>query len=234
MGKRVKAIRMSKTASVKVVDPKGKEVWAACSSCGKETAHKVLVDVEEHDATPDGDMQVWNSYHVVQCGGCKTVSFCEESRCTEDLEWDEQGKAVLSVTQKLFPGRLAGRPLLDDIYDLPHGVARIYRQTHEALCGKLSILAGMGLRAILEAVCSERKAEGKSLYDRIQTLANQGVVTREGANILHSIRLLGNKAAHETKANTEEELFAAFDVIEHLLKAVYIIPRKARKLGSRP
>jgi hypothetical protein len=45
---------------------------------------------------------------------------------------------------------------------------------------------------------------------------------------------MGNEAAHETKANTEEELFTALEVVEHLLKTVYIIPRKAIKLKKAP
>jgi len=222
---------MSRTAKIKIVDPKAEEIWTACGSCGKETAHKVLAKVSESDESPGGEIQVWNEYHIVQCQGCKTVSFCEETGCSEDMEYDSEGEPVgYAVTQKLYPGRVAGRPLLEEIYDLPHGVAKIYKQTHEALCGKLSVLAGIGLRIIVEAVCSERNASGRELKERIDDLVNQGLVTKDGADILHSIRLLGNKAAHETQANTEDELYAAFEVVEHVLKAVYIIPKKAQKL----
>jgi hypothetical protein len=222
--------KMSKTAKTKIVDPKDAEIWAACGSCGKETAHKILAKIARFDESPCGDIQVWNDYHIIQCQGCKIVSFCEESSCSEDVGFDEEGKPEFIVTQRLYPGRVVGRPLLEEFYNLPHGVAQIYKQTHEALCGKLSILAGVGLRIIVEAVCSERKASGRDLKERINNLVKQGVVTNDGADILHSIRLLGNKAAHETQANTQDELYAAFEVVEHLLKAVYIIPRKAQKL----
>ncbi len=221
---------MSKTATVKIGDAKGKEVWTACGSCGKETAHKVLAKIDEHDQSADGSIDVWIDYNIVQCQGCKTVSFCQQSACSEDVEFDYEGKPEFVVTQKLYPGRVAGRPLLEEVYDLPHGVAKIYKQTHEALCSKLSVLAGIGLRIIVEAVCSERNATGEDLKEKIDDLVNQGLVTKDGADILHSIRLLGNKAAHETQANTEDELYAAFEVVEHVLKAVYIIPKKAQKL----
>lgn len=222
---------MSKTAKTKIVDPKGSELWTACGSCGKETAHKVLAKVSESDESPGGEIQVWNDYCVVQCQGCKTVTFCQEHSCSEDMDYDEQGQPCgYTTTQKLYPGRLVGRPLLEEIYDLPHGVAKIYKQTHEALCDKLSVLAGIGLRIIVEAVCSEKNASGKDLKEKIDDLVSQGLVTKDGADILHSIRLLGNKAAHETQTNTEDELFSAFEVVEHVLKAVYIIPKKAQKL----
>ena len=224
---------VSKTAKTKIVDPKDTELWTACGSCGKETAHKIFAKIHQSDESPGGEIQVWDNYCIVQCQGCKIVSFCQESSCSEDMSYDEQGEpAGYSVTQKLYPGRLAGRPLLEEIYDLPHGVAKIYKQTHEALCGKLSVLAGIGLRIIVEAVCSEKNASGKDLKEKIDDLVNQGIVTKDGADILHPIRLLGNKAAHETQTNTEDELYAAFEVVEHVLKAVYVIPKKAQKLRT--
>lgn len=223
---------MSRSASIKITDPKKKEIWAPCAECGKETAHEAMTEVDLHDASPDGDIQVWYQYFIVKCLGCKTVSFCEEHQCTEDIEYDNMGQNLINF-QKVYPGRIAGCPLLEDIYHLPHGVAKVYRQTHTALCDKLSILAGVGLRAIVEAVCKERNAQGRNLNKKIDDLQTQGILTKDGCDILHSIRLLGNESAHETLDNSEEELLSAFEVVEHLLKSVYIIPRKARKIKKR-
>ena len=143
---------------------------------------------------------------------------------------NEQGEIEHYTTTKLYPGRVAGRPLLDDYYMLPHGIVSIYKQTHEAISSGQSILAGIGLRAIVEAVCEEKKATGPNLLKRIDDLVGKGVVTQSGVDILHSIRLMGNASAHEVKPNTEEELTTALEVVEHLLLGVYIIPHKAQKL----
>jgi len=61
----------------------------------------------------------------------------------------------------------------------------------------------------------------------------KGVLTTEGAEILHSTRLLGNLAAHEVKAHSIEELSAAMDVAEHLLTSVYVLPKRALSLPKR-
>jgi hypothetical protein len=55
-------------------------------------------------------------------------------------------------------------------------------------------------------------------------------VTKDGADILHRIRGMGNQAAHEQKAHTEAQLVAAFEVVEHMLKGVSIIPSHASSL----
>ena len=51
------------------------------------------------------------------------------------------------------------------------------------------------MRALVEAVCMEKSASGNNIEKRIDDLVNKGVLTTEGADILHSIRLIGNKAA---------------------------------------
>lgn len=224
---------MSRSQTIKIVDPKKKEIWAPCATCGRLTAHEALSQVDVGDASPDDDIQWHSELYTIKCGGCKTVSFCEESTNSEDCYQGEDGGIEYAVTQKVYPGRVAGRPLLDGYYRLPHGVAQIYKQTHEAICYKENILAGIGLRAIVEAVCEEKAATGSDLVKRIDDLINKGVTTPSGASILHNIRLMGNASAHEVKANSEEELTTALEVVEHLLLGVYLIPQKADKLKKK-
>jgi hypothetical protein len=83
---------------------------------------------------------------------------------------------------------------------------------------------------LVEVVCKERKAPGKDLQKRIDGLVENGDLTAAGAAILHSIRTMGNEAAHEVKAHASEDLSTAFDVVEHLLMGIYILPAKASKL----
>jgi hypothetical protein len=186
--------------------------------------------VREHNQSPDGEVQTWDEYSVMQCRGCLTLSFMQESTCTEDVEYDDEGMDTLKVTRTLYPSRLVGRALLEDHYYLPSNVEQIYLEAHAALCSSLPIMAGFGVRAVVEAVCTDKAIPGKNLQARIDGLASSGHITLEGAKILHALRFMGNKAAHEMKAPTAEELGAAFDVVEYLLNGVYIIPRRAKKL----
>jgi hypothetical protein len=43
---------------------------------------------------------------------------------------------------------------------------------------------------------------------------------------------MGNQAAHKVKAHSQNELNLAFDVVEHLLKTVYLLPEQAKLLPS--
>lgn len=180
---------------------------------------------EEHD----GDFDFyWNShYQIIECQGCKTISFRKSSSNSEDYEPVGQNEYESVVYEEIYPSRIEGRKGLDDelIY-LPSKVQRIYTETLQALNSKSPILAGIGLRALVETVCEEKNANGTNLLKKIDDLTNQNVLTPVGAQILHKIRTLGNAAAHEVKPHSEKQLGLAMDVIEHLLTDVYILPKQ--------
>jgi len=223
---------VSLTATVTVESPDGHSLSVPCADCNGVKSHDILAVVKTIDSSPGDEVTVWKNFFTVQCGGCKTVSFCETSQFSEDLEYDHEGTQRLATTTTLYPSRISGRPELDSLWSLPQGVYRIYKETHAALCGNLPVLAGVGIRAIVEAVCKEKAAAGDNLYTRINALVSMGVVTADGAKILHCLRFMGNDAAHEVKAHTEKELSNAFEVIEHLIKGVYILPKIAADLPS--
>lgn len=224
---------MSRTASTKIKDPKGAELWLACAQCNGTTCHKQLALVAESDESPGGDIQVWNDYSVLQCSGCKALSFCIESSCSEDIDFDPYtGQRVLGKQHTLYPSRVSGRPQFTGIHELPTGVYRIYTETHKSLCSENPILTGVGIRAILEAVCTEKSTTGK-LYKQIDQLYVLGLISKDSVDFLHGLRFLGNKAAHETKAHSPTELNAAFDLIDNLLHSVYVLPKIAAKIPQQ-
>ena len=131
--------------------------------------------------------------------------------------------------EELYPNPEETRVSLSDDHLLPENLYRIYSETLGALNSGSPVLTGIGIRAIIETVCKDKKATGRDLYDRINDLVGQGVLTTEGAEILHKLRVLGNAAAHEVKPHSSTQLGLAFDVVEHLLQGVYILPHHAKQ-----
>jgi len=209
-----------------------KTVWIACGHCDRVTHHEALAEIKW--CFDSAEIAIWHNYMIVMCKGCRTLSFCIESTDSEAVEYDENGETSLARSYQLFPSRAAGRPELQSIHDVPFGIYSVYRETRSALCSGQAILTGIGIRAIVEAVCKERSASGRNLEDKIDALAAMKIVTDDGAKILHSLRFMGNNAAHEVKAHSMEELHIAFGVIEYLLQGVYIMPKQATKLPQSP
>lgn len=222
--------RMSESAKIELIKPKARRLAIVCEGCGRETRHEVLTGAQMSDSNPDGDIHFGAEFLVVQCMGCLTVSFCEESWDSETCD-PETGN--LAISRAIFPPRITGRPALRDVWYLPPQIRQVYDETRAAIIQNLPVLGGIGIRAIIETVCKEKNARGSNLQARIDALAALQLIARQEAEVLHSLRFMGNAAAHETKAHSSEELNIAFDIVEHLLRTVYLLERQQHRLKQR-
>lgn len=206
----------------------GEQIKVPCTQCVGATNHEILKSVEEsgwEELGPDYDMSWGATNQIIKCCGCDTISFRKLSSNSEDAGPD--GEAI--EYEDLYPSRTEGQQCLNDVHLIPGNLERIYRETVSALNNKQPVLAGIGIRAIIETVSKEKNAEGSNLFNKINDLVTKGVLTQEGSDILHKLRALGNNAAHEVKAHKPIELNLAMDVVEHLLQAVYILPFHANR-----
>lgn len=198
-----------------------KQVLHPCATCNRDTWHEILY---RHTDSPDFDYRVDTHHDVVQCCGCKTVSFrklvvyIEEAYPIGENEWE--------VPQDLacYPSVLQGHQTLDEIEVVPSLVRDIYVQSLNAIRDQSNILASIGLRATIEAICNDQNIlASKSLDKRIDGLAKAGLISTKDAERLHAIRFLGNDAAHQIQSSDPKNLLIALRIIEHLLVNIYIL-----------
>jgi len=210
-----------------------KTKWILCHDCGKKTEHMVLSQV----SNVDGDVNVtaWTDYYFTQCNGCKSVTLLKEFRFSEYYSPNPYtGENELDVEISLYPSRLQGRKEMTDLFSIPHGIGIIYSETLQAIINNQNILAGIGIRVIVEGVCNDKSSTGRNLKEKINDLANKGFITHDSATILHNLRFMGNRSAHEIKSHGSKELNIAFDIINILLQNVYVMPKKAVEISSSP
>jgi hypothetical protein len=172
-------------------------------------------------------------FQIVQCQGCDLVSFREDFQSTDELVAALDGQQVPARHERLYPPRVVGRATLAHARLLPTSVRQIYSETHAALCNQLPILATVGIRTLIEAVCLEKGAAGGSLAAKVDDLMRLGVLTPSARELLHRIREFGNISAHEVKPLGSEALSTSFAVVENLLQSVYIFPMVLTK-ATRP
>jgi hypothetical protein len=208
----------------------GKTIKVVCATCNGPTQHDILYTVTDEEG--DENVQWWGYYQVLECRGCERVSFRHNWQSTEDIDLSASGTMEIADHETLYPSRIAGAAPMADSHLLPRQLMRIYEETHSALSANLPVLAGIGIRAIVETLCAEKNAKGRDLKEKIDDLVKQGVITPAGGEILHSLRLMGNEAAHEVKPQKSEDLLLAMRVVEHALQGVYILPRQAEHLPS--
>jgi hypothetical protein len=199
-------------------------VWSACPRCQNETNHKILFSHQyEEDEYPEAVL-----YRVVCCRGCGTPSFRMEhhDRLNGYKSFGGDWQADVSVTS--YPKIIEGHRDLRGLYWVPRTVSNIYRESLLAMRENALILAGLGMRGTIEAICKERNIAGRDLEKRITNMASSGLITKKDAERLHGIRFLGNDAAHDIKAPTIGQLTVALQIIEHLLNSLYVFEREVR------
>lgn len=205
----------------------GTKVDCLCRECGRSTKHEIVADADLRGSSGPIDWSI--EHQVVRCLGCETISFRRTEGTEDDVvqvgedEWEYQPRV------EIYPSPSEGRQPLADSTLLPDKIECIYKETLQALNETQPVLCGIGIRAIIETVCKDRNATGGDLYNQINSLIALGVLTQDGADILHKLRTLGNSAAHEVKPHSLEELGLAFDVVDHLLLGVYILPEHAKR-----
>jgi uncharacterized protein DUF4145 len=216
-------------------------VKVLCDRCRRTTRHAVIHEVRE-SYTPENDPEMRidhaaGTWQIIRCNGCDDVSFREFWISSEDPEGAE----------RIFPPRSLDSRQAKTFINVPFGIIRIYREMIDAYNVDAATLCAVGVRAIVEAICRERriasgpveqKRGGKAvtvrrtnLEGKVEGLREMGFVTADHANALHETRLFGNEAAHELQRPGREVLKSAVEIIEHTLENMYELTAKARSLG---
>ncbi|SEA14245.1 protein of unknown function [Arachidicoccus rhizosphaerae] len=221
---------------------KGKTTNADCSECRRSTSHVILSSITEkgEDILSDNIGIDWhNEYQIIQCEGCKSITFRETNFFSEDVCGNEDPTKVF-----LYPKRTIKEKKEIDTTNFPLEVSNIYIETISTYNDGSLILCAAGLRAIVEATCKVLKINGtnasnkkggsyfkNNLEGKIDGLVENGYLTQSSAKMLHKHRLLGNEALHEIKHPKKEHLLTAIEIIEHFLSHIFDLPTMAQSMA---
>lgn len=197
-----------------------------CGSCKQDTNHVVLCK-RRAGSNPDDEYHWSQNHWFCQCAGCDNFCYAIETTTEDDLD---VRSGQLKSAWETFPSREGERQPIDRIYELPVKVRILYKEVVEAVNAQLSILAAVGLRALIEAICKERKVTGRTLLALIDGLSKKGVLSDKQAEILHSHRFLGNVAAHQAQQASREEILVALEIAESMMKTIYILSKLSEEI----
>ena len=138
----------------------------------------------------------------------------------------------MDSTWKTYPRGATERKPISDAEELPSKVRQIYKEVIGSMNAQLPVLSGIGLRALIEAICREQGISGSNLEKLIDGLATKGVLSAAQAAILHAHRFLGNVAAHEIVSAQPRELVAALEIAENVLRTIYVLPSLSKQVNT--
>jgi hypothetical protein len=217
-----------------------------CAACGHQTRnHNILyeknLDIYSDENEPP---EVIEHHRLVQCLGCETIKYMvSKSDWFTDPEvppWENQ-----ETDLKIYPaapGPTEHRvPMIneDEATDdegkllIPPSVWKMYKETIDALNSNIRTLAGGGLRATVEGICLDNGITAGNLQNKIDELANRGLLTTAQADLLHEERYLGNSALHELSTPSAQDIQDGLGIVEGLINTIYVLPAKAKRLKER-
>jgi hypothetical protein len=195
-----------------------------CSRCEGEKNHDSLFIKKINSDFDDSKEE----YSIVECKGCNNVSFLKivipKKKSEKPIHYNYPHGYLDSIGYYDF--------LSDDHReDLPNIIYNLYEEIIHAFEGDASILAGIGLRTLVEAVCIDQKISGANLQKKIEGLYQKGLISSTELPILDKLRIIGNVSAHEIKSLSMEKLELALGIVNHILRSVYTLPKLNKKLN---
>jgi len=175
--------------------------------------------LDEGDAEYRGD-----HYTLLVCPRCKSPFLVRESIWGIPAEFE-----TVTDTELLFPILTRVLPA-----DAPEPVTRSWDQALKSFNAALYEPAAIMCRRCLEAVCLEFKAPGGKLYQKLNSLAQSGIIDAKLGEWAHSVRAVGNDAAHDPNVSlSKEDARDAIDFTEALLLYVFTLRRRFERFQQR-
>jgi len=212
-----------------------KRTTTYCNECGNQTNQFILFSKKisstyEEDDKKSSRVKNYEEYLVVKCQGCNTVSFA--IRLSGDHFIDqENGFNYIDLN---FPDQENNSDIMllafEERQKLPRQISKLYDEVQTVFTQDANILAGVGLRMLIEAICLEQNIQGKNLQIKIEELHVKGLISKNEIPILDKLREIGNSSVHEIKTFPINKLKYALDIINHVLKSIYILPAINKKL----
>ena len=204
-----------------------------CYHCGNKGLMEILHEHMEKfggnyvnsDGSVDHDIEEHYTWILLKCPVCRKISLIQKYT-------DESMYNLITHIEDYYISNIY--PLNSYKMDnVPSNIASAFeaalkiRNINTDLC-----LAG--LRKVLELICKDNKAVGRTLEKKIDDMINKNVFPKEMEVAYWIIRQVGNKAVHDkvielTKYDINEIVTLLYAIINYL----YIIPNKMIKLKDK-
>lgn len=224
--------------------PPNKRIY--CNNCKNETKHTAKYHSCDYRLVSIGQsaylLTIGNQFWM--CAGCENFTFERydimetfrfdqhelEETDSDEIDSLEELFPNPDISSEYFPKRTKNDFIAKNFNQLPASLKYIYEETIKAFNNEIPILCAVGIRALVEGICSDQEIIGSNLEKKIDGLAR--IIPKNIVTNLHELRFMGNQAAHELNAPQKEELQLAIQICEDLLNYLYELDYKASYLSK--
>ena len=160
-------------------------------------------------------------WEILECTACNRV-LLREGRWHEFIHADTGPEYEI-----LYPNGT------EQIRGLPTNIAKSYAAAQRVKAIDSNAFAVL-LGRVLELVCIDKKAEGRSLFERLKEIANKGIMPQQLAEMANALRQLRNIGAHADLGElTASEVPILEDLSRAILEYIYSAPALVQLVQSK-
>lgn len=115
---------------------------------------------------------------------------------------------------------------------LPEPLRDLLAEIYSALTIDLRMLPAMGVRAVIDVVCVKLVRDVGTFEKKLALLKGDGHISETEQSILSVAIDAGSASAHRGYVPSRNDLTTLLDIIEHLLRAQYVLPAAAQKMKA--
>jgi hypothetical protein len=186
-----------------------------CRHCRNTVIMPIVADhsqIQTHIFDEDRNIG-WNAgnvYEILECPACEGVTF-QRSYHHDNDQYSEE-PVILYPTEAT---KVEGLPSeIERAYSAALAVKNIEAHAFAVL-----------VRRLLEMICLDKGAQGKSLFEQLKVLAKMGVIPEQLIDIANGLRNFGNIGAHAGGVQLSENEVPVIDALcRAILEYVYGAP----------
>lgn len=210
-------------------------VKAHCNKC--RGSKNSWIRAEHKVNGSDGPTSWSNSYEVLECCGCNTLSVRHEHWFSEwdNLDQDEYGQLVMrpGIKEAYYPPpTVRAKPewsdkIVDDV------LRDVLDELYSALNVGLNVLASVGARTLLDRAGYLLIGDPRGGFEgKLSALVTGGFISTKEKETLDAVADAGNASAHRGYTPTSERLGHIVDIIENFLHRTFILTPAAADIRS--
>lgn len=195
-----------------------------CAHCKNSAPMQVVAEFSQVNAQFDDRHNIhWDSgdeYKLLLCPACQKVMLQTAFYHSEFFPEQYAPEVVWPTGER-------------EILGLPERVKRAYQAASRVKNVDTNAFAVL-LRRLLEIVCIDREAQGKTLNDQLKYLADKGELPIQLVELAGSLRRMGNIGAHASAGELSDEEAPYLDALcRAILEYVYHAPQLLKKVEER-
>ncbi len=114
--------------------------------------------------------------------------------------------------------------------DLPTNIREMLLEVRYALKKELNALSSMGLRSVIDMICTDQVGDIGGFSQKLQKLEHEKLITPKNRQIIETALEVGHASVHRGYFPPAKDLQAVMDIVDHFVRELYVLGRTSESL----